>query len=111
MSAQPKITCSCGRHIEGREILEQGYFMNQWKPVWVYLKYRCSRCRMLGEKLVEYTHWDESVLGFEAGEPSGVEAAGPPQRGAIDEAEVEEFTHKITTMRRSDLDRLAQSLM
>ena len=49
MSAKSRIVCACGRQIEGREVLQQGYFMSRWKPVWVFLKYRCSRCRMLGE--------------------------------------------------------------
>ena len=75
MSARPNIICACGRRIEGREVLQQGYFMSRWKPVWVLVKYRCSRCRMLGEQLIDYSQWDGSVLECDAAEPSADEAA------------------------------------
>ena len=110
MSAKSKITCACGRQIEGREVLQQGYFMNHWKPVWVFVKYRCSRCRMLGEQLVDYEQWEEGALGPGPGLHA---VAAPPATaplGEIDEGEVQEFAEHLRTLRSSDLDKLAGSL-
>jgi len=110
MSAKPSIVCACGRRIEGREVLQHGYFMAHWRPVWVLVKYRCSRCRMLGEQLVEYAQWDESVL--EADTPGATLEPSPAlvAPGAIDDEEVRRFAEQLGTLRPSDLDNLARSL-
>jgi hypothetical protein len=85
-------------------VLQHGYFMNHWKPVSVFVKYRCSRCRMLGEQLVDYTQWDGNVLEGEA-------ADGPPAPlGEIDDEEIRRFAERLETLRPSDLDDLADSL-
>ena len=110
MSGKPKIVCACGHQIAAREILQHGYFMSHWEPVWVYVKYRCSRCKMMGEKLVDYQNWDGSVLEYEAAEPTSEEADRFLAMGEIDDAEVQAFAHGITTLRPSDLDKLARSL-
>lgn len=108
MPAKSSIVCACGRRIEGREVLQHGYFMSHWKPVWVFVKYRCSRCRMLGEKLVDYNQWDESILDGEPSEDDLVETATP--LGEIDDEEVREFAKRISVLRASDLDQLARNL-
>jgi hypothetical protein len=110
MSATPKIVCACGRRIEGREVLQHGYFMSHWKPVWVFVKYRCSRCRMLGEKLVDYDQWDETALDGEAPEPAFAEAPTFAPLGEIDDEEVRGFAERLSTLRPSDLDKLAGTL-
>jgi hypothetical protein len=105
MSAKPSIVCACGRRIEGREVLQQGYFMNHWEPVWVFIKYRCSRCRMLGEKLVEYEQWSEDLL---EADPIRKACSLVPL-GEIDDHEVREFAERLRTLRSSDLDALTGS--
>jgi hypothetical protein len=110
MSGKPKIVCACGRQIEAREILQHGYFMSHWEPVWVYVKYRCSRCKMMGEKLVDYKNWDESVLECEGAEPTSEEATRFLAMGQIGDEELDAFAEAISTLRPSDLDKLARSL-
>ncbi len=106
MSVKSSIVCACGRRIEGREVLQHGYFMNHWKPIWVFVKYRCSRCRMLGEHLVDYSQWDGSILDSDA--PDVTPALAP--LGQIDDDEVRGFAERLGTLRSSDLDSLARSL-
>jgi len=110
MSAKLSIVCACGRRIEGREVLQHGYFMAHWRPVWVFVKYRCSRCRMLGEQLVDYAQWDESVLDADA--PGAVFETPPTlvALGEIDDEEVRRFAERLRALRPSDLDSLARSL-
>ncbi|MGQ9731960.1 MAG: hypothetical protein ACUVX8_11905 [Candidatus Zipacnadales bacterium] len=110
MSAPSKIICACGRQIEGREVLQHGYFMSHWKPVWVFLKYRCSRCRMLGEKLVDYNQWDERILDGDSIDETDSDTARPIRKGPIDAKEVQQFAERLRTLRPSDLDHLAESL-
>ena len=110
MSVQPAILCSCGRRIEGREVLQQGYFMSQWKPLWVFVKYRCSRCRMLGEKLVAYEAWDAAILGREAIEARPAQLPAPAPLGEIHDREIEHFSQALRTLRPTDIDRLAGTL-
>ena len=110
MSARGRIVCACGRQIEGREVLQQGYFMSHWKPVWVFVKYRCSRCRMLGEKLVDYSQWDEAALEREPDETRPEPASALVALGQIDDEEVRRFGETIRTLRPSDLDQLSRSL-
>jgi len=106
MSVKPSIVCTCGRRIEGREVLQHGYFMNHWKPVWVFVKYRCSRCRMLGEQLVDYSQWDETVLDSDVADVAPAVAS----LGAIDDDEVRDFAEKLGMLKPSDLDNLAHNL-
>lgn len=110
MSAKSSIVCACGRRIEGREVLQHGYLMSHWKPIWVFVKYRCSRCRMLGEKLVDYNDWDESILDGEWPERHLSEMAPLTSLGEIDDEEVREFAKQISALRPSDLDQLTRNL-
>ena len=110
MPATPRITCACGRRIEGREVLQHGYFMNHWKPVWVFVKYRCSRCRMLGEQLVDYSQWDETILEGGAAQVAFEPAPAFVASGEIDDDEVRLFAERVRVLRSSDLDNLARSL-
>jgi len=108
MSAPSKVTCACGHHIQGRDLLRRGCFMSRWQPIWVYLKYRCSRCRMVGEKLIDYQDWDEHMLADE-GVLSEAEGGGRSTvLGAIGDDELREFSTRIRDLRRSDLDALTR---
>ncbi len=110
MSNQPRILCSCGRQIRGREVLQQGHFMSQWKPMSVYVKFRCSRCRMLGERLVDYARWEEGILSQETDDVAAVDGAPVVATGVIEDAEVERFAETISTLRASDIEQLANTL-
>lgn len=46
-------------------------------PSYVYVRYRCGRCKRVGEKLVEQESWDPSVLR--------------PTRRGLNEAEMRRF--------------------
>jgi len=108
MSSPPQIVCACGRAVRAPDVLQHGYFMTRWRPVWVYLKYRCPRCRMLGQKLTDYRDWDESAL--HSGDESCVVDAARAVLGEIADREVEEFSVRLRALRPSDLDALRRDL-
>lgn len=62
------LRCTCGQRILARDVLSTGYELRRVGPNYVYVKFRCSRCRRLGEHLVEQSKWDWSLLQPDAGE-------------------------------------------
>jgi len=62
MSTKAVITCSCGQRILSKDGLHRGQYLRLFGPSFVYIKFRCSRCKRLGEKFIEQDKWDESIL-------------------------------------------------
>lgn len=56
------IRCHCGQRIVGKDVLQRSWYVRVFGPSFMYLKYRCSRCKRLGEKFVEQDKWDDSIL-------------------------------------------------
>jgi len=104
------IRCRCGHRIRNRDVLQRGYYLSNWEPMYVYLKFRCSNCKMLGEEIVDYGDWDDAVL-------DEAEAAPRPARevnrrsslGPITVAEVQEFGRRVARLRRADVEALRRT--
>lgn len=62
MSVKPIIKCNCGQRIIARDVLQTGHYLRLFGPSFVYIKFRCSRCKKLGEQFVEQDKWDETML-------------------------------------------------
>jgi DNA-directed RNA polymerase subunit RPC12/RpoP len=56
------IRCNCGQRIVGKDVLQRSWYVRVFGPSFMYLKYRCSRCKRLGEKFIEQDKWDDSIL-------------------------------------------------
>ena len=56
------IRCHCGQRIVGKDVLQRSWYVRVFGPSFMYLKFRCSRCKRLGEKFVEQDKWDDSIL-------------------------------------------------
>ncbi len=56
------IRCHCGQRIVARDVLQRSWYVRVFGPSFMYLKYRCSRCKRLGEKFIEQDKWDDSIL-------------------------------------------------
>jgi hypothetical protein len=56
------LKCHCGQRIVRRDVMQQGYYMRQFGPSYVYIKYRCSRCKKLGEHFVKQEEWEDGLL-------------------------------------------------
>jgi hypothetical protein len=64
-----------------RDVMQQGYYVRQFGPSYVYIKFRCSRCKKLGEHFIKQEEWEEgllrdSVLEVTSGEKSRFESLG-----------------------------------
>jgi len=47
------IKCNCGQRVLARDVMQTGYYLRLVGPSFVYVKYRCSRCKKLGEQFVK----------------------------------------------------------
>ncbi|MCX6344355.1 MAG: hypothetical protein NT018_04690 [Armatimonadetes bacterium] len=56
------IKCNCGRRILAKDVMQTGYYLRLCGPSFVYVKYRCSRCKKLGEQFVKQEEWEDGIL-------------------------------------------------
>jgi DNA-directed RNA polymerase subunit RPC12/RpoP len=56
------IKCTCGHRVVRKDVIQTGLYLSVLGPSYVYVRYRCGRCKRVGEKLVEQDSWDPSVL-------------------------------------------------
>ena len=45
-----------------RDVIQTGLYLSVLGPSYVYVRYRCGRCKRMGEQLVEQESWDPAVL-------------------------------------------------
>lgn len=62
MSVKPLIRCNCGQRIMAKDVMQTGYYMRLFGPSFVYVKFRCSRCKKLGEQFVKHDDWEDGIL-------------------------------------------------
>jgi DNA-directed RNA polymerase subunit RPC12/RpoP len=56
------IKCHCGQRVMARDVMQTGYYLRLFGPSFVYVKYRCSRCKKLGEQFIKQEEWDSGIL-------------------------------------------------
>lgn len=56
------IKCNCGTRILAKDVIQTGYYLRLFGPSFVYVKFRCSRCKKLGEQFVKQEEWEEGIL-------------------------------------------------
>ncbi len=94
MSVDSGIRCSCGCRITEKDIQQQGFVMSRWKPVFVYLKYKCPQCHAVSEQLIDFEDWSISLLSDQA-EPLPEDREHFAELGSIQPEEVIEFAHYL----------------
>ena len=43
-------------------MIQTGLYLSSSGPSYVYVRFRCGRCKKVGEQLVQESHWDPTVL-------------------------------------------------
>ena len=110
MSMTTAIRCTCGHRVVAREVLQRGFMMVQWKPVYVFLKYRCARCQRLGREFVDYAAWDEAILRDFSPGPPPEEARRLRRLGPIVPAEVIAFRQALRQGGRRAIEGLRRTV-
>ncbi|MHB1001105.1 MAG: hypothetical protein ACYC27_17825 [Armatimonadota bacterium] len=62
MAVKPTIKCNCGQKIVSKDVMQTGYYLRLFGPSFVYVKFRCSRCKKLGEQFVKQEDWEDGIL-------------------------------------------------
>src|SRR4051794_36014851 len=82
------IRCNCGQRVIAKDVMQTGYYLRLFGPSMVYVKFRCSRCKKLGEQFVKQEEWDEGILRDVPSEVSTDEKERFTELGPIDINEV-----------------------
>lgn len=75
---QNVIRCNCGHRVLGREVLRTEFYERRAPDSdsireYVYVKYRCKRCKRMGEKFLSESRWDWKMLEPERNEMNDIE--------------------------------------
>jgi hypothetical protein len=85
------IKCNCGQRISQREVMQTGYYPRMFGPSFIYVRFRCSRCKKLGEQFVKQEEWESGILKDSAVELGNDEKTQFASLGPIDVREQAEF--------------------
>ena len=89
------IRCTCGHRILRKDVIQTGLYLSIMGPGYVYVRFRCGRCRRVGEHLVPQTEWDPSVLEPAAAKCERVDEERFAEMGDISPEEVIEFHYAL----------------
>jgi len=98
MNKATTIRCHCGQRILRKDVLHYGFYVKLFGPSYVYLKFRCSRCKKIGEEFVEQDKWNESILHDRPSELTEEERKRFASMGKIDISEMVEFHHALENL-------------
>ena len=92
------IKCNCGQRIFSRDVMQQGYYVRQFGPSYVYIKFRCSRCKKLGEHFIKQEDWEEGMLRDNVSELSPAEKKRFDSLGKISVDEMIDFHYALENL-------------
>jgi hypothetical protein len=96
MSApQDIVACNCGHQIGPREILQTSLYLSLMGPSFVYVRFRCSRCKRVGEQLVREEKWNRGMLRPQGSPMSARERGKFEALGPITPAEKIDFHYAL----------------
>lgn len=98
------VKCNCGQRIVQKDVMQTGYYMRMFGPSFVYVKFRCSRCKKLGEQFVKQEEWEGGILKDSAVETSSSEKERFATLGPIEMKELVDFHHALENL--NDLSSL-----
>lgn len=85
------LKCSCGQPIQEKDVMQTGLYARMYGPSFVYVRYRCPRCKRKMEKFVKQEEWDESALQNELSQEQMSEQPVFESLGPIEMAEQFDF--------------------
>jgi hypothetical protein len=104
MMKKALVRCRCGHQVLAREVLRTDLYERSMGREYVYVKFRCKRCKRMGEAFVAENRWDWSILEPAPGEMNAEERDRFLDAEEISDADVEAFHRHLEAM--SDLSEL-----
>ncbi len=94
--SKPMVKCRCcGHQIRGKEIMRTDLYEREPGRTYIYVKFRCRRCKRMGQMFVPEERWDWGFLQPARDELSDVERDRLQDVGPISEAEVLDFRLRL----------------
>ncbi len=106
MSKQEVQCRCCGHRIQAREIMRTDLYERAPGQNYVYVKFRCRRCKRMGQTFVPEARWDWTLLEPDHDELSDNERERLAEAGPISEAELLDFSVHLKEL--NDLAALRQ---
>lgn len=94
------LRCNCGQRLFSRDVMQQGYLMRHFGPSFVYIRFRCSRCKKLGEHFIKQEEWEEGILRDDVTELTDDERRRFGKMGAITVEEMAGFHYELARLGR-----------
>ena len=102
MAMKSMIKCNCGQRIVAKDVMQTGYYLRLFGPSFVYVKFRCSRCKKLGEQFVKQEEWEDGILRDTPNELMPEEREKFEELGPIDVNEIIEAHFRLDNSRSLD---------
>lgn len=103
------VRCRCGHQVLAKEVLRTDLYERRASEgagrEYVYVKFRCRRCKRMGEAFVAESRWDWSILEPEPGEMSDAERDHFLDEAPISAEEILDFHRRLEgVLSLSELD-------
>ena len=85
------IKCNCGHRVIQKDVLQTGYYLSLFGPSFIYVRFRCARCKRVAEQLIPEDKWDPNVLNQPHCELTEEERQRFEQMGEISPGEMIDF--------------------
>jgi hypothetical protein len=95
------LKCHCGQRILARDVVQRIRVIRRFGSPMMYIRYRCPRCKQIGEMYIRHEQWRAWVLANSEPEVTPEEQTRFESMGPITEDEVARV--KATTPRLEDL--------
>lgn len=103
------VRCRCGHQVLSKEVLRTDLYERRAPGFddngrdYVYVKYRCRRCKRMGEAFVAESHWDWAMLEAEPNEMTEQERDRFLDEEPVSSEEILDFHRQLETFSLRDL--------
>lgn len=95
---RPMVRCRCGHRVLAKEVLRTDLYERPSGREYVYVKYRCQRCKRMGETFVPESSWDWRIFEASRNELSETEAELFSSRAPISSEDVIDLHRELITL-------------
>jgi hypothetical protein len=79
-------------------VIQTGLYLSVLGPSFVYVRFRCGRCRRIGEQLVQQSEWDPTMLRQEEARITEADRRRYEGLGEITAEEVIDFHYAVARL-------------
>jgi len=88
------VRCRCGHQVLAKEVLRTDLYERPSGREYVYVKYRCRRCKRVGETFIAENRWDWRIFEVPPGEMSEAERDAFADQSPISSEDLIDF-HRL----------------